>query len=236
MHHVLIVDDEPREAERLSELIRRYGTARHEEFQVTWIKSAMDLLSDKSHYDLFLLDIDLPGIDGMEAARLLRTYDEQTPIIFVTNLARFAVKGYEVDALGFIVKPATYGSLSMNLDRALRAIGNNLGRSVMVSTEDGTRVVKFSSIVYAEVNGHRLRYHLDGGEMLETRGSLGQLREELANAPIVSVSKSCIANMDKVVLIRNDSLQMSNGEQLHISRTRKREVTEAVTDYLGGRR
>lgn len=235
-YRTLIVEDEPVEARRLCDLLHRYEAARKVEFSITWVKSALDMMSDKSRYDLCLLDIDLPGINGMEAAHLMRVYDEQTPIIFVTNLAKYAVKGYEVNACGFIVKPATFGNLSMNLDRALRAVRQNAGRSVMVPTEDGTRVVSFQSIVYVDVMGHTLSYHLESGEVVDARGSLAQVEEELGEAPIVRVSKSCIANMDKVALIRTDVLQMTTGEELHISRTRKREVADAVTDYLGGRR
>lgn len=207
-----------------------------DQFQITWHSSAMEALSDKSHYDVCFLDIDLPGISGMEAAGLLRIYDETVPIIFVTNLAKFAVKGYEVGAMGFIVKPATYGSLSMNLDRALRFIAQHSHRSIMVPTEEGLRVVPFSQIVYVEVTGHRLTYHLDGEEPVEARGSLGQLEEDLREAPIVRVAKSCVANMDKIELIRGSDLKMVNGDVLHISRSKKREVVETVTDYLGGRR
>ena len=236
MIRTLIVEDEPAEAQRLTEYVRRYGDARGETFQITWLKSAMEMLSDKSPYDLVLLDIDLPGISGMEAAQLLRVYDETTPIIFVTNLAKYAVKGYEVGATGFIIKPVNWGNLSMNLDRALRAIRQNVGRTVMVPTDDGMRVVPFSQLVYVEVTGHRLTYHLEDGSTLEARGSLGQLEDELSGAPVIRISKSCVANMDKIVLVRAQGMQMSTGETLPISRTRKREVMDAVTDYLGSRR
>lgn len=237
MYRVLIVEDEAEEYRRLGDLIRRYGDIHHEQFQLTWHSSAMEALSDKSHYDLVFLDIDLPGINGMEAAGLLRIYNETVPIIFVTNLAKYAVKGYEVGAMGFIVKPATYGGLSMNLDRALRAIAQSAHRTIMVPTEDGVRVVPFSQIIYVEVSGHRLTYHLDGEEEpLEARGSLGQLEEDLREAPLVRVAKSCVANMDKIELIRGSELKMSNGDVLRISRSKKREVVETVTDYLGGRR
>lgn len=236
MIRTLIVEDEPAEAQRLTEYVRRYGDARGEMFQITWLKSAMEMLSDKSPYDLVLLDIDLPGISGMEAAQLLRVYDETTPIIFVTNLAKYAVKGYEVGATGFIIKPVNWGNLSMNLDRALRAIRQNVGRTVMVPTDDGMRVVPFSQLVYVEVTGHRLTYHLEDGTALEARGSLGQLEDELSGAPVIRISKSCVANMDKIVLVRAQGMQMSTGVTLPISRTRKHEVMDAVTDYLGSRR
>ena len=222
--------------ELLTDLLTRYGKQHGVEFKVTWHSSAMEMLSDKGHYDLCLLDIEMPGINGMEAAGLLRTYDETIPIIFVTNLAKYAVKGYEVGALGFIVKPVSYGGLSLSLDRALRAIGANAGRSVAVPTEDGVRVVPLRSIIYVEVTKHRLTYHIENEEPLEARGSLVQLEEELAEAPVVRVSKSCLANMDKISLVRNAEVQMTNGDLLRISRTHKKEVVDKVTDYLGGRR
>ena len=236
MIRTLIVEDDPAEAQRLTEFVRRYGTARDEAFQITWLASAMEMLSDTGHYDLVLLDIDLPGINGMEAAQLLRVYDETTPIIFVTNLAKYAAKGYEVGASGFIVKPVSWGNLSMTLDRALRAIRQNVGRSIMVPTEEGARVVPFNQIVYIEVMGHRLSYHLEDGSVLEARGALGQLEAELASAPVIRVSKSCIVNMDKVTLVRPQSLRVVTGEELAVSRMRKHEVMDAVTDHLGGHR
>ena len=69
-------------------------------------------------YDIVFMDIELPGINGMEAAHRLREIDQQVILIFVTNMAQFAVKGYEVDALDYIIKPAQYGPLSIKLDRA----------------------------------------------------------------------------------------------------------------------
>lgn len=228
MYRTLVVEDEAQEARHLTDLLTRYGKQHGVEFKVTWHSSAMEMLSDKGHYDLCLLDIEMPGINGMEAAGLLRTYDETIPIIFVTNLAKYAVKGYEVGALGFIVKPVSYGGLSLSLDRALRAIGANAGRSVAVPTEDGVRVVPLRSIIYVEVTKHRLTYHIENEEPLEARGSLVQLEEELAEAPVVRVSKSCLANMDKISLVRNAEVQMTNGDLLRISRTHKKEVVDKV--------
>ena len=133
-------------------------------------------------------------------------------------------------------RSVSYGGLSLSLDRALRAIGANVGRSVAVPTEDGVRVVPLRSIIYVEVTKHRLTYHIENEEPLEARGSLVQLEEELAEAPVVRVSKSCLANMDKISLVRNAEVQMTNGDLLRISRTHKKEVVDKVTDYLGGRR
>ncbi len=236
MYRTLLVEDEAEEAQRLSELLRRYGQAHGVEFKITWHTSAMEMLSDKGHYDLCLLDIEMPGINGMEAAQLLRTFDQDIPIIFVTNLAKYAVKGYEVGAIGFILKPVTYGNLKLSLDRALRAVNQATGRTVTVTTEDGIRVIPLRDLVYIEVTKHRLTYHLVDDDPIDARGSLVQIEEELSDAPIVRVSKSCLANMDKISLVRSAEIQMCDGSLLRVSRTHKREVVDKVTDYLGGHR
>lgn len=236
MYRTLVVEDEPAEVDKLSELLRRYGKAHGVDFKITWHGSAMEMLSDKGHYDLCFLDIEMPGIDGMEAAGLLRTYDEEIPIIFVTNLAKYAVKGYEVGAIGFIVKPVTYGNLQLALDRALRAVTKSSGRTLTIPTDDGVRVVPLRQLVYVEVTKHRLTYHLDGEDALEARGSLVQTEADLADAPVVRVGKSCLANMDQISIVRSSELVMSNGDVLRISRTHKRAVVDKVTDYLGGKR
>ena len=236
MPNIALVEDEPEAADVLASFIARYAGEKGLDLVVTRFGNAMDFEMTHQHFDLVFMDIQMPGINGMEAAQLMRTYDSETPIIFVTNLAQYAVKGYEVGALGFIVKPVSYGGLSLSLDRALRAIGANAGRSVAVPTEDGVRVVPLRSIIYVEVTKHRLTYHIENEEPLEARGSLVQLEEELAEAPVVRVSKSCLANMDKISLVRNAEVQMANGDLLRISRTHKKEVVDKVTDYLGGRR
>lgn len=236
LYRTLIVEDEPAEAQHLTELLRRYGQAHGHEFVITWHDSAIEMLEDHGHYDLSLLDIQMPGINGMEAAALLRTYDDQIPIIFVTNLAKYAVKGYEVGACGFIVKPATYGNLTLALERALRTVTQNAGRTVTIPTESGLRVIPLRQIVYIEVMKHKLTYHIVGEEPVDARGSLVQLEEDLAEAPVVRISKSCLANMDQISMLRSTEMQMTNGDCLRISRTHKRNVVDKVTDYLGGRR
>ncbi len=235
MFQVLLVEDESKEANTLMGLLERYGNEHSLKFNVTWKQSGMDMLLEKNKYDLCFMDIKMPGINGLEAAEILRSIDETVPLIFVTNLAQYAVKGYEVAAQGFIVKPITYGSLSLNLDRALRVIQQNATRTIVISTDDGLRVVPFKSIVYIDVIKHKVSFHLDS-ETIETRSSLAQIEEELSGAPLLRISKNCMVNMNKIVQIRANDFYMTSGESLKISRTLKRQIVDTVTDYLGGHR
>lgn len=233
---VLIVEDEPAAASELTGLLDRYAEARGIELEACVAGSALDVLDARRCYDICLLDIDLPGINGMETARLLREQRRATEIIFVTNLAQFAVRGYEVDAIGFIVKPATLTSLSMNMDRALRDLERGAHRSIKVSTAEGARFLALEDLAYVEVRNHNLVYHLADGQTLEGRGSLAALYEQVGGAPLVKVSRYCAANMALISSIGASGVRLSTGEELHITHGHKRDVERALTTYLGGRR
>ena len=93
MYRVLIVEDTPAEADLLRALLARYSAEKDVELSATVMSSALEFIESRRVADLVLMDIDMPGINGMEAAEVFRTYDAETPLIFVTNLAQYAVRG-----------------------------------------------------------------------------------------------------------------------------------------------
>lgn len=239
MYKILMVEDEPAAADVLRHHITRYGNEHGEEFQVTHVKTAEQLIAREHAADLVFLDIELPGIDGMEAATLLRSYDSSTPIIFVTNLAQYAVRGYEVDALDFIVKPVGYYNFSLRMDRAMRVLRRNCGKNVVVTTRGGTQVFPQADLVYVEVTNHDLVFHTSrtlapGEEHPHMRGSLRKLEEELADGPFLKISSSCLINMNHVRLAQPGCVRMSTGETLYVSRANKRTVLDTLANYLAG--
>lgn len=236
MTSLLIVEDEKDAADALLALVRRYEEARGVTFDVEVVPAAFELLDTSRTYDICLLDIQLPGINGMEAAELLRSQCRATSIIFVTDLAQYAVRGYEVDALGFLVKPATFAGLAMNLDRAMREVRRGTRRSVSVQTADGFRALALADVTHIEVRNHDLVYHLADGSGLRCRGSLANVEAELADAPLVRVSRYCLANMALITAVAGDEVTVAGGTRLHISRGRKHEIEVSLARYLGGRR
>ena len=116
---IAIVEDNSASAEKLRGYLRQYGEENQKEFDITLFGDAVSFLDRYSPFDMVFMDIELPGMDGMEAARRLREVDLQAILLFVTNMARFAVKCYEVDAMDYLVKPVQYGSFSLKLRRAL---------------------------------------------------------------------------------------------------------------------
>lgn len=235
MIRILIIEDSPDAEAVLKGHIDRYAAETGEDFQVEWLTTAFDFVEGGTSADLIFMDIGLPGINGMEAAKALRSYDTETTLIFVTDLAQYAVKGYEVDALDFMVKPVSYPDFALRMSRAMSVIKRNTGRSVFASTKDGLRVMPISQISYVEVVRHNLIYHLvDGEEPFSIRGSLGKVEEDLADTTFVRISKSCIVNMDHVRKISGTDVNLSTGETVYISRTWRKEALDAIADYYGG--
>ena len=235
MYRFLVIEDEEEAGESLLAQLQRYFDDRGIDARIDWMRSAFDFLEFKQRWDLVFMDIALPGISGMEAAQLLREKDSETLLIFVTDLAQFAVKGYEVDALDFVVKPVNYQSLSMRLDRAMRILADKKEKNVFLSTRFGARVFPVSALVYAEVRGHNLEYHLED-ETIVMRGTMAKLSDEMDSAQFIRISNSCLVNADRIRSIEGSVIKMSNGDELAISRTKKKAALEALANYFGGGR
>ncbi len=234
MYRIHMVEDEDAAAGNLRALLLRYASERGLDFSISRDSSALPFMERKASYDLVFLDIQMPGINGMEAAEALRQHDQTTPIVFVTNLAQYAVKGYEVNALDFVVKPVTYGSLAMCMDRALRMADRNRTANIVIQSREGAHILPLDELVCVEVRDHDLVYRMMDGTEVHTRGSLSKVAKELTGRPLVKISQSCIANMALIRLVRQDGLVMADGSTLWFSRAGKKPAMERITDYLSG--
>ena len=234
-YRALIVEDDPRAADALRSYLTRYGREVGASFSVEVLGSALEFLDGRHTADIVFLDIGLPGINGMEAAEIMRQTDEVTPIVFVTDLAQYAVRGYAVDALDFMVKPVTYEDFALRMGRAMRVMDRNADGTVGVTTDEGLRVIAEKDVVYVEIFRHDLYWHVaDSARPLHARGTLTKVAEELGAERFCRVSASHLINMGQLALIRPESVVMSDGTEIVISRRRRREVLQTLTRYVGG--
>ena len=233
-YRALIVEDDAQAADALRSHLMRYGREIGVSFLVEVLGSALEFLDGRHAADIVFLDIGLPGINGMEAAEVMRQTDEVTPIVFVTDLAQYAVRGYAVDALDFMVKPVTYEDFALRMGRAVRVIERNADTTVAIPTADGTRIVPVRDIVYVEILRHDLYWHVSGqDEPLRVRGSL-TAEEERLGARFCRISASHLINMGQVDAVRGSGVTMSDGTELAFSRTRKKAALEALARFAGG--
>lgn len=231
--NVAIVEDTQSEADVLKQYFSRYGTEKGTEFKVSHFTSAEKFLDKyRPIFDLVLMDIGLPKMGGMEAAARLRELDQATTLIFVTNMAQFAVRGYEVDAFDFVVKPVSYSNFALKLQRCLNKLGTRTDTEVIIPISDGLYRISSSQIKYIEISGHKMIYHTTNGT-IKAYGNLKEVESVLNDRMFVRCNSCYLVNLNYVFAIRGYTVVVGEDE-LQISRPRKKAFIQAVNDYLGG--
>ena len=117
MIHIAIVEDESIYADSLQEYIQKYAQEQGRQIKVTLHTDGEDIVDNYTgEYDIILMDIQMRFMDGMTAAEKIRKLDEEVVIMFITNMTQYAVRGYQVDAMDYVLKPVEYFAFSQNLD------------------------------------------------------------------------------------------------------------------------
>lgn len=235
MLRIAIVEDSQKELDLLQSCLDEYRVSRTVKMEYEVFGDAETFLERyTANYDIVFMDIELPGINGMEAAQRLREIDQKVVLIFVTNMAQFAVRGYEVDALDYVIKPVKYGPLCPKLDRAVARCRNTV-QSVVLNQAAGSLRLLLREILYIEVRGHRLTYHTEQGEF-ECSGTLQDTEEKLHAWGFLRCNKCYLVNQRQIREVQGGELLLMNGERLQISRLRKKEFLEEFAAFVGSER
>ena len=169
---------------------------------------------------LVFMDIELPGMDGMTAVRKLRKIDERVCVIFVTNLAQYAVNGYEVNAFDFIVKPLSYYDFYMKFKRVMDSFALKTPKSLWVVARNGKRMITADKLMYVEVMKHEITYNMANGEKIVCSGTLKKVHEELAGLPFVLCNRCYLVNLSYVKEVRDENVYVGD-DVLQISLAKK---------------
>lgn len=229
--HVAIVEDDSAEAKKLSDAILRYAEEHRVSFRITRFEDAVSLLDHyTAAYDIIFMDISLPYMSGMDAAHRLRALDQTAILIFVTNLTQYAVEGYEVGALCYIVKPVNDYDLAMKLSRAVGKVPAARRAVLEFGAKGSTFRLDPDEIVYVESRGHHLTFHTRGGEYTQY-SSLSKLETKLPKDRFARCNSCYLVNLDCVRAIKGYTAFL-DGWALKISQPRKKAFVRALEDYL----
>ena len=231
MIRVAIVEDEDVAAEALSACLTRFGEESREDFRVTHYADPVALLDRYPGFDLIFMDIKMPNMDGMEGARRLRERDSQVKLVFVTSMAQYAAKGYEVDAMDFIVKPVSYPDLSFKMKRILNALRMSGGRELMIPQSGGMVRIGSDELLFVEVRGHKLSWHLLD-RVVESRGSMEFALQALSDLEFLRPHNSYLINPRYIDWVRGYFVSVG-GIELTISHPRKKEFMAELSRWYG---
>lgn len=231
---IVIVEDEEKEVSQLKEYIHRYAQKNGLTVVLKCFSDGKSFLENyPSDADIVFMDIDLPNLNGMECVKKLREFNADVVVVFVTNLAQYAVEGYSVDALDFILKPVNYFNFEMKFKRALTRAQKRKNLSFWIDLKGGgKKCIQTNALKYVEIRSHLLCFHTVDGEY-EAWGTLNAIVELLKDFPFELCNRCYLVNLKFVDGIINCDLRIGD-EVLAISRTKRSSFLLALNRYLSG--
>lgn len=234
--NVAICDDTLQEREHICKLLSEYTNV---PLSVRFFESGVQLLeaveaSPGDRFDVVLLDIIMPGLSGMAIAKELRRCDARVNLVFITTSLDYAIEGYEVQAKRYLLKPVNKKVLFDLLDDIAQNHDPNR-EGVVVKTTAGLHRLDVDDIIYCEVIGHFVYYHMKTGRVHEERSSLEKLKEGLlCRREFMQPHRSFIVNMRYVQSVdtANRTINMRYGKEIPIAKTKRGEVSEMIAAWF----
>ena len=233
MIRIAMVEDEAAVREQLQGYIQRYTRQYGTEFAVTEFSDGVEILDAyRPVYDIVLLDVEMKHLDGMETARRIRELDRDVVLLFITNMAQYAIKGYAVGALDYVLKPVPYFAFSQQLQKAEEKLRRRARHYLAVPVEGGLRRLDTAQIYYMESEGHRVHFYTEEGEF-SAPGALKTFEEKLADLPFARCNSGYLVNLAQVKSVQQGLAQVGPYE-LQVSRPKRKRFLAALADYIGG--
>lgn len=235
MIRIAIVEDEKSYVQTLEKYLKKYEEDYSVSFQIQAFYDGLDILTDyTAQYDIILMDIQLKHLDGMKTAEKIRQLDEDVAFIFITSTVEFAVQGYLVNALGYVVKPVTYLAFSQILKKAITyVLAKQTKNYLNIEVDGGFLRLDTSNIYYIESQRHYIMVHSGKGDFL-TAGPMKKTETELSSKGFCKCHNAYLINLHHVTGIIKNNVLLSNGQELPISRAKKSVFMDALTNYIGG--
>ena len=232
MIRIAVVEDEDKWANIIEECLDKLSKQDKIDIAITRFCDGYDLVENFAcNFDIILMDIEMPLMNGMEAAEKIRNVDSEVTIIFITNMAQYAIRGYKVNALDYILKPISYIPFSETIKKAVRIYDKDKGGFIVISHKGGTEKIMTDNIYYIESQGHRLTFHTSKGTYETTTYSMKEIEQILSSYSFKRCNSGCLVNLKYVTGYNGNELKILN-TAVSISRGKKNDFLAALASYM----
>ena len=237
--NIAICDDQIKDITDLERMIKQYFFQLPDDtsYQIRTCNSGTNLLqlmnSDKIH--VVFLDIDMPGMNGLEIAKQMRCRNSQVFIIFVSSYPQYMRDSFEVQPFHFIEKPLYYENLSHVCDLLLKRISNMNSAIISLHTYEGKSFHNLNDLILIEaVKGTKkdLYFRFSNNETVICQGTITDWENRLKDQGLISPCRGILINLRHLRAMKDTSLIMSDGSTIYASRRRIKHVQERFTDHV----
>lgn len=231
MLRIAVVEVDKTYAAQLKEYLVRYGTEKNQKISVALFPDGEDIVTDYSaEFDIILMDVEMTFMDGMTTAERIREKDNEVVIIFITNMPQYAIQGYKVDALDYVLKPISYFAFSQRIDRALTRVKKKEATYITVAQKGGKKKLNVDKICYVEVRDNDLIYHSTKGDIV-TKSSMKEAEDTLGGTKFFRCNRCYLVNLEYVEDFRGNDVTVAS-DVIQVSRARKKAFMDALNDYM----
>lgn len=230
MLHIAVCDDNIDELSNMAHLINEYRLSRNLNCEYAVFHNGFDLISTLEKgkkFSFYCLDIIMPAYTGLDVAKEIRQFDKNAPIVFFTSSHEFALESYSVNAINYVIKPVTKEKFFFTIDKVLEHLKIEQYEAIVVKSSDGIQRILLSNLVYAEVEGRNVFYHLISGKKIEcTEPFLPVCEKLLKYCQFIKTHRSYIINMQYIDTIGNNTLMLQDQSSVPIAQGKTREIKE----------
>lgn len=240
MIRVAFCDDDLSALNEIHVLLNRYSANCNREIAHAAFHSSLELLAEVEkgkRFDIMLLDILMPGENGINTAKEIRQHDNMVKIIFLTSSSEFAVESYEVGAFFYQIKPIWEENFFCLMDSAICECSKEQQKGLILRCKSGITRIDLDRLEYCEVIGRTLLFHIKNGTILESIGSLDELCSQLAQYDdFLRPHRSFLINMKYVQSISYKAIIMDSLAQIPIPHGKCSEIKNRYLEYAFSRR
>lgn len=236
MIHIAICDDSKQERQILAALFKRYQELHATPLQIHIFQngfSLLDAIDQGKRFDITILDILMPGENGIEIARNIRASGADTEIIFLTSSPEYAVDSYEVKAQNYLLKPVTEEKFFASIDSILAELDEKDTASFIIyTTEKQYSRIRVSSLVYGEVTHRTITLHLADQTMISAVMTFMEFQDILKAYPdFIYPHRSYAVNMNYIQYVTKSDIILTDGQKIPLSRNNYMKISEQFLNF-----